>query len=190
MLRGILDRIVLVGAILAAACIPSFIAQYRQRLGGRLDQVLRDLQPFQEIANRNHGGDMKKLIEHHLRSTDATFHAEGSAIQQMVDAAVTLRASLEQLNAGIWHQIGYLMTNGDPDIARATWDAYVPAFSLTPEYALFALGVGLALWLAFLIVWIVTARLVSSRGHAPSRWSTGARGSPGSSGSRAAPRRH
>lgn len=190
MLRGILDRIVLVGAILAAACIPSFIAQYRQRLGGRLDQVLRDLQPFQEIANRNHGGDIGKLIKHHLASTDATFHAEGSAIQQMVDAAVSLRASLEALNTGIWHQLSYLVTNGDPDIARATWDAYVPAFSLTPEYALFALGVGVALWLAFLVGWIVTARLISSRGHAPSKWSTAARKSTGSPASRAGlPRR-
>ena len=71
LIRGLLDRIILIGAIFAAACIPSFVVQYRQRLGGRLDQVLRDLQPFQEIANRNHGGDMKKLIQHHLASTDA-----------------------------------------------------------------------------------------------------------------------
>ena len=62
LLRGLLDRILLIGAIFAAACVPSFIAQYRQRLGGRLDQVLHDLAPFQEIANRNHGGDLRKLV--------------------------------------------------------------------------------------------------------------------------------
>ena len=47
-LRGILDRIVLVGAILAAGCVPSFIAQYRQRLGGMLDQANKDANEINE----------------------------------------------------------------------------------------------------------------------------------------------
>lgn len=168
MLRGLIDRFVLVAAVLAAACIPSFIAQYRQRLGGRLDQVLRDLAPFQEIANRHHGGDMQGLVKHHLASTDATFHAEGAAIQAMVEAARSLRAAVEALNSGLWHQMGYLLTEGDPGIARATWDAFVPAFSLTPEYALFALAVGVALWLLFLGCWVGCARVLRpSRRRAP-----------------------
>ncbi len=170
MLRGLLDRLVLLAAVLGAACIPSFIAQYRQRLGGRLDQVLRDLSPFQEIANRHHGGDIQKLIQHHLQSTDATFHAEGSAIQAMVSAAEGLRAAVDALNAGLWRQLGYLLTRGDPEVARATWDTFVPAFSLTPEYALFALAVGVALWLLFLGAWVGCARLAdSSRRRGPSR---------------------
>ena len=32
-IRGILDRIILVAGVVAAGCIPSFIAQYRQRTG-------------------------------------------------------------------------------------------------------------------------------------------------------------
>ena len=31
-IRGILDRIILVVGVVAAGCIPSFIAQYRQRV--------------------------------------------------------------------------------------------------------------------------------------------------------------
>jgi len=180
LLRGALDRIVLVAAILAAACVPSFIAQYRQRLGGRLDQVLLDLAPFQEIANRNHGGDIRKLIAHHVASTDKTFHEEGAAIQAMVDAAAQLRAAAEALNADLLHQIGYLAANGDPAIARATWDVFVPGFSFTPEYALFALAAGAVLWILFLAGWFGTARLISGRGRAPSRAPRAARSSGGS----------
>ena len=168
-LRGVVDRIVLVAAILAAGCLPSFIAQYRQRLGGRLDQVLRDLAPFQEIANRNHGGDLRKLIDYHLKSTDATFHDEGNAIQAMVDAMERLRAAAEALNTDIWHQVGYLAGHGEADVARATWDAFVPAFSLTADYAIFALAVGVAIWLAFLGTWLGLARLLSVRGRVPYR---------------------
>lgn len=169
MLRGILDRLILVAAILAAACVPSFIAQYRQRLGGRLDQVTRDLSPFQEIANRQFGGDMGKLVRHHLQSTDATFYAEGAAIQAMVDSLRTLRAAAEALQADLWHQLAYLLRHGDTELARATWEAFVPAFSLTPEHALFAFAVGVSLWLLFLGGWVGCARLIARRKRAPSR---------------------
>ena len=83
----LLDRIVLLAAVVAAGCVPSFIVQYRQRAGGRLDQVLADLAPFQAIADRNHGGSLAELIHYHLQSTDATFHQEGAALQSMVETA-------------------------------------------------------------------------------------------------------
>jgi hypothetical protein len=175
LLRGILDRIVLIAAILAAACVPSFIAQYRQRLGGRLDQAIRDLAPFQEIANRNHGGDLKALIEHHLASVDKTFREEGAAIQAMADAVERLRAAVTSLNTDLWHQLAYMMANADHDLVVATWGDFVPAFSFTPDYALFALGVGVAIWLVFLATWFGCARLISSPRRVPSRGTRGVR---------------
>jgi hypothetical protein len=62
--RDILDRIVLLAAVVAAGCIPSFIVQYRQRAGGRLDQALADLTPFQAIADRYHGGSLAELVRY------------------------------------------------------------------------------------------------------------------------------
>jgi len=169
MLRGIFDRIVLVAAILAAGCVPSFIAQYRQRLGGRLDQVLRDLAPFQEIANRSHGGDLGRLIRYHLASLDTTFHDEGIAIQAMVDSAERLRFDAKALDADLWHQVAHLARHGDHDIARSTWDAFVPAFSFTTEYVLFSLAAGIAIWIVFLGAWILFAQLGALRGPGHSK---------------------
>ena len=189
MLRGLFDRIVLVVAIFAAACIPSYIQQYRQRVGGHLDQVVRDLAPFKEIAARYHGGDLSRLIRHHLASPDKTFKAEGDAIHAMVDAEARLRAANESLNAGVWHQLGYLLTRADPAIARATWDAYVPAFSFTAEYVLFALGVGVSIWLVFLLAWVLIARVIDLGRRGPSRAARAARSSGGSMPSRAGPPR-
>lgn len=153
MLRGIFDRIVLVAAIVAAACIPSFIAQYRQHLAGRLQQVLQDLSLFQQIADRYHHGSLQALIAHHLASPNPTFHDEGAAIEAMLQTAQHLRASLQALNADLLHQLQYLMQHADPQMARATWDIYVPSFTLNAESALFAIAVGLAIWLAFLAIW-------------------------------------
>lgn len=159
-LRGLLDRIILVAGVIAAGCIPSFIVQYRQRMGGMLDQVLRDLAPFQEIANRSHGGSLAELIRHHIASTDATFHAEGAAIQAMVDSAARLRTGFDALNTDLLHQLAYLSTQLDPGIARATWSIYAPSFTLTAESVTFSAVLGIAIWLVFLLIWLACARSV------------------------------
>ncbi|HUV99834.1 MAG TPA: DUF2937 family protein [Gallionella sp.] len=160
LIRGILDRIILVIGVVAAGCIPSFIAQYRQRVGGRLDQVLQDIAPFQAIANQFHHGSLQELIKYHLASADQTFHDEGAALQGMVDSAEQLRQALVALNTDLFHQLVYMLTKADPLIARATWEIFSPAFNLTPQSIVFALVIGVAFWLLFLAVWILIERLV------------------------------
>lgn len=153
MLRGLLDRLVLLAGTLAGGCIPGFIQQYRQRVGGRLDQVQQDLAPFQEIARRFHGGDMEKLVQHHLASSDPSFHAEGQALQQMIDALARLTAMAEGLAGSIWQQVGYLMRHYDAEIGAATWRDHVPTFSLDPSSILIALTVGVVCWVVFQLLW-------------------------------------
>jgi hypothetical protein len=164
-IRGLLDRIVLLCAVVAAGCVPSFIAQYRQRASGRLEQVLADLRPFQQIADRELGGSLGALIQHHLQSSDASFHGEGAALQNMLDAADCLRALLHGLDTDLYHQCLYLLLHGDPKLARATWALFEPGFSLTPQGALFALSLGVLLWLLFLGVWHAVAWLSRRRRH-------------------------
>jgi hypothetical protein len=158
-IRGFLDRIILVAGVVAAGCIPSFIAQYRQRVGGQLDQVLQDIAPFQTIANQSHHGSLQELIQYHLASADSTFHDEGAAIQTMVDSAEQLRQALQALNTDLFHQLVYLLTKADPLIARATWEIFSPSFNLTSESMVFALVVGFVIWLVFLAVWMLIDRL-------------------------------
>lgn len=169
LLREVLDRLVLLAAVLVAACIPSFIVQYRQRLGGRLDQVRADLAPFQAIADRSFGGSLSDLVHHHLASADATFQREGVALQAMLDAAARLSAASRALNADLVHQCLYLLRHPDFDLLRSTWSAYQPGFTLTVQSALFALVLGVLVWLLFLALWQATAGVlrvvVSRRGH-------------------------
>lgn len=159
MLRGLLDRLLLVGGVIAGGTLPSFVAQYRQRLGGALDQARLDLAPFQQIADRQFGGDLSALIAHHLRSTDSAFHAEGQAIETMQRSVEALSASLQALDGDLFHQLAWLATHADPALARATWDAFVPAFSLTPEGLAVAAAGGLGLWIVFQLGWTMLAWL-------------------------------
>ncbi len=159
-IRGILDRIVLVAGVVAAGCIPSFIAQYRQRVGGMLDQVLQDLAPFQVIANQFHHGSLHELIQHHLESTDLTFYNEGAAVQAMVESAEQLKNVFQALDTDLFHQLGYLITKMDPFIARATWEVFSPSFGLSVESVVFGSAVGVLIWLAFLSVWYAIERFI------------------------------
>lgn len=160
LIRGILDRVVLVAAVIAAGCIPSFIAQYRQRIGGMLDQVLIDLAPFQAIANQLHHGNLQELIRHHMESTDQTFYREGVAVQNMLDSAEQLRKAFQALDTDLYHQLSYLAARFDPVIARATWEVFTPTFGLTVESILFGSALGILVWLVFLLVWYIIDSLV------------------------------
>ena len=168
-LGAILDRIVLLAGVVAAGCIPSFIVQYRQRLGGRLEQVVADLAPFQAIADRYHGGSLAELINYHLQSTDATFHQEGAALQSMVLSAERLRSMLAGLDTDLMHQCAYLALHHDNELLRATWGAYQPGFTLDLQSVVFALAVGIALWAVFLGIWHGVRALLKAWGSGPSR---------------------
>ncbi len=133
LLRGVLDGLVLIGGVLAGGCVPSYISQYQQRVGGRLDQVKNDLAPFQGIANRFHGGELDALVKHHLASPDKSFQAEGQAVKAMLDNFARLQAMMDGLTGSIWHQMAFLAASlRSCEIGVATWQNFLPSFNLDP----------------------------------------------------------
>jgi hypothetical protein len=167
-LRGLLDRILLVGAFVAGGLVPGFIAQYRQRLGGRLDQARLDLAPWQRLADQYYQGDIERLIRYHLDSTDPKFHAEGSIIRALVESVQQLQSAVDALQGSLFHQVAYLALHADPGLARATLHDWVPTFAISAEGILFALLFAALLWLAFLAMWQLLA-LLRHRSRASAR---------------------
>ena len=161
LIRGFVDRFVLVAGIVSAGCVPSFIAQYRQRVGGRLDQALQDIEPFQKIANQFHHGSLPELIRHHLASTDATFRSEGAAVQAMIESVEQLRLALQALDTDLFNQLIYMITRADPQTARAAWEIFSPSFALTPESVVFAAAIGTLVWTIFMLAMNIFSRLAS-----------------------------
>ena len=172
LLRGLLDRAVLIVGVFAGGMVPSYLAQYRQRVGGALGQALKDLAPFQEIANRFHDGSLAKLVQHHLASTDPTVRAEGAAIQAMADSVASLRNAVNALDANVFQQLIYLVTRGDPALLDATWAAFRPAFALSADSLVMALAFGLSVWLFFIALWWLVATLWARRAMPPRRASS------------------
>jgi hypothetical protein len=153
MLRGLLDRLLLVCAVVAGGLVPGFIAQYRQRLGGRLDQARLDLAPWQSLADRFYQGDIGKLIEYHLQSEDPKFYAEGAIIRSLVETVHRLQSAVDAMQGSLYHQAAYLALHADPGLARATFADWVPTFALSAEGLLFAALCGVAVWLLYHALW-------------------------------------
>jgi hypothetical protein len=163
LLRGAIDRLALVLLILGAGLVPGYVAQYQQQIGGRLDQVRLDLAPFQRIANRQHGGSLDALVLHHLASDDATFFAEGRALQSMLDSEQRLERTFAGLDTTLPAQLVYLLRHPDRATARATWELYDPTLSVTPGAMVFAAAVGGGIWVALYLTIGGCARLLRGR---------------------------
>jgi hypothetical protein len=155
--RGLLDRLLLIGSVIAGGLVPGFIAQYRQRLGGRLDQAQLDLAPWQKLADQFHQGDLEQLIRYHLASSDPTFRAEGHVIQSLLDTVHALQGAVQALQATLFKQMFYLIGHADPGLLHATYADWVPTFALSGEGLLFAALFALAVWFTFQALWWLLA---------------------------------
>ena len=165
LIRRLLDRLILIATVVAGGLVPGFIAQYRQRLGGRLDQAKLDLDPWKKMADQLFGGDLDKLIQYHLDSRDPIFHADGVAIRNIADAVQHLQTAVEALQTSLLQQVAYLTMHLDTNLAHATWADWVPTFALSAEGITFALLFALSIWLLFHALWLLVAKSTARLRH-------------------------
>jgi Protein of unknown function (DUF2937) len=165
-LRGLLDRLLLVCAVVAGGLVPGFIAQYRQRLGGRLDQARLDLEPWQRLAEQYYQGDIERLIRYHLESGDPKFHAEGAIIRSLLTAVQQLQSAVDAMQGSLFRQATYLTMHADPGLTRATLHDWVPTFALSADGLAFAVVFAVVVWLAFQALWYLFALLGRQKARA------------------------
>jgi hypothetical protein len=157
MIRGIIYIAVFATGCFLGGLFPSFSIQYHQRLEAQYDQVSIDLAPFEEIANRYHGGDLEALVQHHLNSTDPTFHAEGEAIQLMIDSQAYLAESKAAASSPYVDQAVYFYRHMDDAVGTAVLDGFVPTLVTTENAITFALTIGTVTICVFWLLWNATS---------------------------------
>jgi hypothetical protein len=153
---------VLIVAAVSGGLLPGFIEQYRQRLGGRLDQARLDLAAWQKVADQLFQGDLNQLIRYHAASPDPAFRAEAGVIQQLVATVQHLQEAVAALHGGLLQQASYLTLHLDASLARATLVDWTPTLSLSLEGLAFVALFALIVWLLFHGLWWTLMRLVRS----------------------------
>jgi len=164
MIRSIIFITVFVSGFFAGGLFPSFSTQYHLRLQAQYDQVSIDLAPFEEIARQYHGGSLDALVQHHLDSTDPTFHAEGEAIQLMINSQAQLAESKAAAEAPYVDQLIYFYRHADETIAQTTMASFTPTLVTTENAITFALTTGTITILLFWAGWTLLTFAFRRRG--------------------------
>jgi len=123
---------------LVTAQFPEFAQQYRQRLGGAVDELARIVADFDASA-RKAGLDREEALAQ-MRGT-AFLDARQADMRATFARLERLSATQAQMRTGnALTRIAAMLRSADREIARAAWSDFAPALPVTPEGLVFAGG--------------------------------------------------
>jgi hypothetical protein len=112
---------------------PEYSQQYRQRLGGAIDELQRVIARFDTDAQAN--GETQGGAIARLRSNpDDLVSRQGVAIQGNVERLGHLQSHREaMMQAGPFARIALMLRDGDRDVMEAAYRDFEPAMPVTEE---------------------------------------------------------
>jgi hypothetical protein len=148
---------------LAASQAPEFAQQYRQRLGGAIDELRRVVVRFDEGA-RGSGLTREQAVGRLTADPDPLVRKQGEAQDELAARLARLERQRQAfLEAGPFARLLIFVREADPGLARATYLDYEPAWP-APAEGLVAGGTGfVAGWALLLFLLRIGRRLVPGR---------------------------
>ena len=129
-------RLALAIGLLFAVCasqLPEYVQQYRQRLGGAVEELKRIVAQFDveaEAQSLTRAQGIARLED----NQDPLVHARGADMQTDVDRERRLEAQQQAFaDAGPISQYWVLVERLDPTLAGQAYAIYQPALPLTPS---------------------------------------------------------
>ena len=121
-----------VGATLASQA-PEFMQQYKQRLGGAIDELAMVVRHFDSDANAA-GMDRVSWIERYTGSSDSFFVSRGNSMQTTINRWQDMSDHWRAITgANPFSRLPVFLSGADKDLISRTWDDYKPAIPTTPE---------------------------------------------------------
>jgi hypothetical protein len=134
---------------------PEFAQQYRQRLGGALDEVTRVVERFAEDARRA-SLTTDQAVRQLQANGDRLARDRGTAAAEDIERKARLeRQKLAFETRGPFGRLTALATDFDPALTQRTWASFEPAMPITTE-GLVGAALGFVGGLAFteaLVMW-------------------------------------
>jgi Protein of unknown function (DUF2937) len=138
----------LFGGVVASQA-PEFAQQYRQRLGGAIDELARVTARFEEDA-RATGQTRETALSQLRQNPDRLTSLQGEAMRANIERLARLERQRQSfVEAGPFSRLTLLLSEGDIDLARAAYREFEPAVPATNEGLVaallgFVLGYGLS----------------------------------------------
>jgi hypothetical protein len=138
----ILARIALFFGLLSgllATQVPEFVEQYRQRLGGAIDELTAVVSRFDQDS-ASEGLSRQDALTRMRANTDRLVQRDATAKQETIDRLARLRQAQEAFrHEGPVARLGTFVTAFDARLAAGTWHDFEPAVPTSAE----GLGLGL-----------------------------------------------
>ena len=135
-LRRLAFFIALVFAVVATQ-MPEYVEQYRQRLGGAIDELARIVARF-DSDSAQQGLTEGAGIDRLKANGDRFVQRRGAAMEDDVLRLQSLRDAQDQLrNEGPLGRVATLVTHYDSQVARGTFSDFQPAVPTSPEAFVF-----------------------------------------------------
>jgi len=152
--------VVVAGAVgVGASQLPEFGQQYRQRLGGAVDELKRIAAGF-DIDAADNGLDRQAALAEMARNPNALVQDHASSMAETMQRLENLEAQQQAFrDAGPFARLYVLSTHFDAPLAAATFQDFEPAVPATSE-GVVAAGGG---FLATLLCLLGLGRLVRRR---------------------------
>jgi len=158
----ILRRLGLAIGLLVAAVtsqLPEYAQQYRQRLGGAIDEINRMLADFDADAAREHM-TRAQGVEALRRNPDRFVSQRGLRLAESKARVIRLDDQLKGFEkAGSFGRLVAMARDYDAGIAARAWESFEPALPLTLEGLVAALSgffAALAIWR--MVLWPLNRR--------------------------------
>ncbi|RED51300.1 DUF2937 family protein [Aestuariispira insulae] len=151
---------------IALSQFPEFQQQYKQRLGGTLDELNRQVAAL-DIRASDAGMERYDYIRHFLDNSDMVIQSEGQNLSNMLGRRVSVQKAIDEMDNARAHELLFTMLlRLDTATAQATLENYRPAIPVTVSgfvHALFGFVVG------YLLIGYVS--LLVPRRRVQSSWS-------------------
>jgi hypothetical protein len=160
--RTIAVALGLVGGVVASQG-PEFAQQYRQRLGGAIDELRRVVQRFDADAGAN-GQTRDGAVDRLKSSPDNLVSRQGDAMRAHAERLDRLQRQQQAFaDAGPFQRILVVARNPDPGVMEAAYRDFEPAVPTTEE-GVIAVAVGfVAGWALTLLIARMFRRLFRRR---------------------------
>jgi hypothetical protein len=141
----------LCGGIIASQG-PEYAQQYRQRLGGAIDELRQVITRFEADAQAS--GETRESAIVRLRSnTDDFVSRQGAAMQANVERLRNLETHRDtMMQAGPFARVALMARDGDRDVMEAVYRDFEPALPVTEEGVLSTAIGFVAVWGGLLLL--------------------------------------
>jgi hypothetical protein len=150
MLVNLIDRILLLAAVLLSTQLPHFVDQYTQRIGGHYETEQAYLERFQDIADEFFRGDLSLMVQEFKASQQGSIVRMGELIEGSLERTAALKQALAILRGDDFLQkLGHLATTPDRTVVEGTLGDFQPGMPFSQEALLCGASGGILSLLLF-----------------------------------------